>query len=159
MSDRTHMDAQQASRGLPSPRVWEPLILLSRLCLGYYIISAGWDIGAPELSDGWGSFYRSDLFQVNAEFLPESLAMLFGYTWPWLEIISGILLVIGLFGRVAAAVIAWLVLSIGIAVMTAGDFLPRHHTMVFFPFALILTVLGSGRYSVDALLRSRKLTK
>ena len=79
--------------------------------------------------------------------------MLFGYTWPWLEIISGIALTIGLFGRVAAAVIAWVVMSIGIALLTSGGLLPRHHTMVLFALALMLCVLGSGRYSVDAWLR------
>jgi uncharacterized membrane protein YphA (DoxX/SURF4 family) len=81
--------------------------------------------------------------------------VLFGYTRPWLEIISGFALSIGLFGRVVAAVIAWVVLSIGIALLTSGGFLPRHHTMVLFALALMLCVLGAGRYSVDAWLRRR----
>lgn len=129
---------------------------MSRLCLGWYMTNAGWSKVQPELSDGLGSFYRGGSFQSSSEVLPEVLAMVFGYAWPWLEMISGISLAIGLFGRAAAAVIAWLVLSIGIALLASGDLLPRHHTMVFFPLALMLCVLGPGWYSVDALLRSRR---
>ena len=49
----------------------------------------------------------------------------------------------------AAAVTAWLLLSIGTALLFSGELLPRHYLMVFIPAALLLCLFGPGRYSLD----------
>jgi hypothetical protein len=49
-----------------------------------------------------------------------------------------------------------LTLGIGIALLGAGDLLPRYHIMAFLPVALLLATHGPGRYSVDALLARRR---
>jgi uncharacterized membrane protein YphA (DoxX/SURF4 family) len=73
-----------------------------------------------------------------------------------LELITGFLLLIGLFTRVSAAVMTWIVLSILIALFYAGDALPRHELMVFVPVALLLAFYGPDRYSLDRLLFQRR---
>jgi uncharacterized membrane protein YphA (DoxX/SURF4 family) len=85
------------------------------------------------------------------------LAAPFGYAWPWMELTFGLLLILGFFARTTAAVVAWLLTSISIAMVSAGDeFLPRHYLMVFVPLALLLCVLGPGRFSVDRLFGRRR---
>jgi uncharacterized membrane protein YphA (DoxX/SURF4 family) len=133
------------------------IILLNRVSLGWYVMNAGSEKVQRELAGGAGAFLASDTFQRRSAILPESLAIPFGYAWPWLELISGFLLIIGLFARTTAAVVAWLLLSIAIALAFSGDeFLPRHYLMVFVPLALLLCVLGPGRYSVDRLRRTKR---
>ena len=61
-----------------------------------------------------------------------------------------------LFGRVAAAASAVIFASIGVALLGAGDLLPRHHLMVFLPVALLLATQGPGRYSIDAIAARRR---
>ena len=134
------------------------LILANRLALGWYVFNAGFEKVQREVSSGIGTFLRGGLFQDRSTILPEVLAVPFGYLWPWLEVVAGLLLVIGLFGRTAAAVNAWLLLSISIAMISTagGDFFPRHYLMVFVPLAMLLALTGPGRYSIDATIRRRR---
>ena len=133
------------------------IILLTRISLGWYVMNAGWEKVQRELAGGAGTFLRSDTFQRRSDILPEFLATPFGYMWPWLELSSGFLLIIGLFARTTAAVMAWLLLSITIAVVSSGDeFFPRHYLMVFVPLALLLCALGPGRYSVDSFRQAQR---
>ena len=134
----------------------QALILLNRVSLGWYVMNAGWEKVQRELAGGPGTFLAGDMFQRRSSILPEFLAVPLGYAWPWLELSTGLLLIIGLFARTTAAVMAWMLLSIAIALASSGDdFFPRHYLMVFVPLALLLFVLGPGRYSVDRL-RHRK---
>ena len=133
-------------------RYVQVIILLNRVSLGWYVMNAGSEKVQRELAGGAGSFLASDAFQRRSAILSDVLAIPFGYAWPWLELISGFLLIIGLFARTTAAVMAWLLLSIAIALTFSGDeFLPRHYLMVFVPLASLLCVLGPGRCSVDRL--------
>lgn len=130
----------------------QALILLNRVSLGWYVMNAGWEKVQRELASGTGTFLAGDMFQRRSSILPELLAVPFGYAWPWLELGTGLLLIIGLFARPTAAVMTWLLLSISIALaFSGGEFFPRHYLMVFVPLALLLFVLGPGRYSVDRL--------
>ena len=52
---------------------------------------------------------------------------------------------------------AWLLASIGTALLIGGGLFPRHYLMVFVPMALLLCLIGPGRYSLDRLIdTSRK---
>jgi putative oxidoreductase len=152
-------DGWQATPSVFSSHVWlDSILLLNRLSLGWYVMNAGWEKVRRELAGGPGTFHGSDAFQGRSAILPEFLALPFGYSWPWLELICGLLMIIGLFGRTTAAVTAWLLLSIGIALLFAGDgFFPRHYVMAFVPQALLLCLLGPGRYSIDRLIRPASL--
>src|SRR5688500_8967024 len=89
----------------------QALLLLNRVSLGWYVMNAGWEKVQRELASGPGTFFAGDLFQRRSSILPEFLALPFGYAWPWLELGTGLLVIIGLFARPAAAVMAWLLLS------------------------------------------------
>ncbi len=97
--ERPAMGAVQA---LPSGRLLDSLILLSRLSLGWYVLNAGWEKVQVEWSSGLGTFLFG-MFQRRSAFLPELLAVPLGYAWPWMETIFGSLLIIGLFSRTTAA--------------------------------------------------------
>ena len=134
------------------------VILLNRVALGYYVMNAGWEKVRREIDGGPGTFFASNTFQGRSTILPDFVAVPFGYAWPWMELIFGLMLLIGLFTRVAAAVTTWLLASITIAlVMTdRADFFPRHYLMVFVPLALLLFLLGPGPFSVDRLFGRRR---
>ena len=143
-------------QALPSGRLLDSLILLSRVSLGWYVLNAGWQKVQGELASGLGTFLLGNGFERRSAILPELLVEPLGYAWPWMETICGSLLVIGLFSRTTAAVTAWLLLSIGTALLFAGELLPRHYLMVFVPTALLLCLIGPGRYSLDRLIDSSR---
>ena len=147
--ERPAMGAVQA---LPSGRLLDSLILLNRLSLGWYVLNAGWQKVQEELGSGLGTFLFGNMFQRRSAILPELLAVPLGYAWPWMETICGSLLIMGLFSRTTAAVMAWLLTSIGTTELFAGELLPRHFLMVFVPAALLLCLIGPGRYSLDRLI-------
>ena len=136
-------------------RALGPFIFLSRLGLGWYVFHTGWAKVVGELQGGPGTFLASRVFQPRGEFLPGPLAALFGYTWPWLETLSGLLLLLGLFTRFSTLFMAALLACISVALVLTGEYFPQHHTMVVLPLALLLWVIGPGPYSLDAIMRGR----
>ncbi len=142
----------------PTHPVSSLVILLNRLSLGLYFAIAGWNKLLGEFRNGLGSFYRGDGFQgLQPLWLPDWIASPYGYALPWLELILGVLLVIGLFGRLAAMGIALVLASIAMAMLSKGTFFgdgpPFHHTGVFFTLAVMLMLVGPGGFSIDAFRR------
>ena len=131
--------------------------LLGRLALGWFFVLVGWSKVVSEWKDGLGSFYRSDTFQGRAPgWLPELIAMPYGYALPWAELVLGALLMLGLFTRWAAGLVTFLLLTIAIALLGTGELFPRHHVLIFFPLGLILWQAGADRLTLDAVIRGRK---
>ncbi|WP_268246262.1 MauE/DoxX family redox-associated membrane protein [Streptosporangium pseudovulgare] len=84
---------------------------VSRLVLAGVLIAAGWQkIGTPVLSVQAVEAY---------ELLPESLAKVVGYGLPILEIVVGVLLVVGLLTRVAGMISMLLMLAFVIGIASA----------------------------------------
>ncbi len=130
---------------------------LGRLALGWFFVLAGWGKVVNEVNNGVGSFYRGSGFQDrNPAWLPEVIAAPYGYALPWAELIGGALLLLGLFTRISAGLVAFILFTIGIALLDAGDLLPRHHVLVFFPLALLLWQAGADRLTIDYLIRRRR---
>jgi len=139
-------------------------LFLSRVVFGLYIGVSGAAKIKGEFDNGFGSFANSDFFQMlQPDWLPSQLATWYGYTLPWVEAVFGLLLVLGLFGRAASAVTFLIVVSIavakgfyawdsvpGLGVQFGGP--PFDSTVVYAAFLLLLTVVGPGRWSMDAVL-------
>ncbi|TQM75975.1 putative membrane protein YphA (DoxX/SURF4 family) [Thermopolyspora flexuosa] len=101
-----------ATAPLPLARVALPWVTtVARLVLAGVLIVAGWSkMGAPALS----------IQAVKAyELLPEAVAEIVGYVLPILEIVIGLLLVIGLLTRMAAIATAVLMLAFVIGIASA----------------------------------------
>ncbi len=101
--------APNRSRIVISALPW--VTTVSRLVLAGVLIVAGWGkIGTPVLSVQAVEAY---------ELLPESLATAVGYGLPILEIVVGVLLVVGLLTRAAGVISALLMLAFVIGIASA----------------------------------------
>jgi uncharacterized membrane protein YphA (DoxX/SURF4 family) len=97
---------------------------------------------------------------MATKFMSESLSRNYLTTLPFAELILGILLMVGLVTRFAAAVLALLLVSFTIAVGVPAAMgqlgeqvkLPFHPNIVFLGTALALMLCGPGWISVDRFL-------
>ena len=130
-------------------------LLLNRLSLGLLFFFAGVRKLIPAQED-------QTMFQKLAEFagfvasqapLPDMLGRAYGYALPFVELAAGGLLVIGVASRASAGVIALMLLSFMIAM--GLDLWPAQgpafsKELVLFTLAVMLTVTGPGRMSLDS---------
>ena len=128
------------------------VILLNRLSLGLFFALAGWHKIMAE--GGVQGFVEGFYKVVTPSWLPGFVATPFGYALPYIELIAGAMLVIGLFGRIAAIAIAFLLISISIALLGAGEFFsgpgPFHTNVILLTLSLVLVMTGSRGISIDA---------
>lgn len=127
------------------------LILLNRLSLGLYFLCAGVD----KIRAGMRSFVDGTFTTLRPLWLPDAIARPYGYALPILEVVFGGMLILGLVGRLTAAVVGLMILSYTIAIIDAGMFVPQsggpfHYNVIFITLAALLAVTGSGRLSLDA---------
>ena len=92
-----------------SPRVRDHVGLLARLVLGVVLVVAG----ALKIGNPLGAARAVQAYEV----MPFEVARWVGYALPWIEIVVGVLLVLGLFTRTSALLGTVLMLAfvIGIA--------------------------------------------
>lgn len=132
-------------------------LLLARLTLGAYMLIAGWNKLSADA--GLSGFVQGGVLKMRPEWLPESFAAPYGYALPFVELLTGLMLILGLFTRIAAGIMTLVLLSIAIAVVSAfgihsppekaaGSF---HHSILMVPFAFLIAVVGSGRLALDPL--------
>lgn len=148
--------------------LFDASLLFCRVTLGLYFSFAGYWKVRGEFANGFGSFYRGPFTGMKPGWLPDLLAAPYGYALPWIEMLLGLTLTIGLLGTLSAALVALVLLSIMIAQFGVGGLVafqgetykqpgPYHATVIFLSLAVLQTIAGPGRFSVDALLpRSRK---
>lgn len=122
------------------------VLLLNRLALGAYFTLAGW----AKLKAGPFTFATTEFFvKARPSWLPPPVHGAYGYALPFVEVAAGVLLILGLYARTAASVIALLlasfILALGVAPRAGGPF---EKNVVFFTLALLLVLLGPGRYAV-----------
>ncbi len=137
-------------------------LLLARVAVGLYFTLAGIPKVRGEISNGLGNFYRSSMFKsMQPAWLPDALAAPFGYALPWLEVILGIMLVLGLFTTIVAVLIGLILLSITIAAglqhgIRATPQGPFAHTYFMIVICLLLALLGPGVLALDRVVRRKK---
>ncbi|HEY0007201.1 MAG TPA: DoxX family protein [Tepidisphaeraceae bacterium] len=129
-------------------------LFLARLTLGLYMLLAGWE----KISAGVGTFISDNFMKLKPAWLPEMVAYPYAYALPFAELLTGLLLLLGLFTRISAGLIALMLLSIYIAQASkfgitglekAGP--PFQHSIVMFTMAFMIAIIGSGRLALDPL--------
>lgn len=129
-------------------------LLLARVLLGLYMLLAGWG----KMAGGVGKFVDGGFKSMTPAWLPEAIARPYGYVIPIAELLLGLMLILGLFSRIAAGLMTLVLLSISIALMTqfgvtGGDKAgpPFHHAYLLTVMSFMLAIIGSGRLALDPL--------
>lgn len=123
-------------------------LLAARVPLGLYFAIAGYgkivELG-PEV------FANTHLASAT-RYMPEGLAKGYLMSLPFIEVLVGATLVVGLLTRISAAIMLLLLVSFTIAFglnFDASGGPPFNSNLVFAGLALLLVCTGGGRASVD----------
>lgn len=135
--------------------------LIARATLGLYFVAAGVAKVEGELSNKIGHFYESSFSALQPAWLPEIVAAPYGYALPWVEVVVGAMLTLGLATRLSAILIALMLASFTVALVLAkgpsgGGPVAFHSNVVLIGLALLLISVGGGGISIDALFRGKK---
>jgi len=109
--------------------------------------------GVARLLGGPGHFVSTLTQQFRSTPLPQPVVAAFAYSLPWIEAVLGLLVLIGLFTRVALALGALLIL-----VLTFGSSLLQNWDVAGLQliyaavYAALLAWVSANRFSVDALI-------
>ena len=144
------------------PKLLYGALTLSRVALGLYFLLAGWGKVMGELRHGLGSFYRGPFSSLQPNWLPDLLAAPYGYTLPWLEVLFGVTLLLGLLSRLSAAVVTLMLISFTVALamklvidaQADDDSGPFKANYIMIALSLALMHAGS-RLSLDAFIWNR----
>ncbi|MEM1097850.1 MAG: DoxX family protein [Planctomycetota bacterium] len=132
-------------------------LFILRVAMGGYFTAAGVYKAIGEVQGGSGSFYEGNFKQLQPDWLPNVFAAPYGYALPWLEIVLGVMLVVGLFGRVSAALIGSMIVSFTVALALKLGWTaqppdapgPISGNYLQIAAYVALVALGPGRWSVD----------
>jgi uncharacterized membrane protein YphA (DoxX/SURF4 family) len=135
-------------------------LLLNRISLGLLFLLAGVRKLIPTVEAGlWEKWNGFAGYVASQAPLHEALGKAYGFALPPVEILAGLLLIIGLFSRVSAVVIALMLLSFIIAMGIAWwpvEGAAYDKNVIYFTLALLLAAAGAGKYSIDARRPARK---
>ncbi|HZL37886.1 MAG TPA: DoxX family protein [Tepidisphaeraceae bacterium] len=127
-------------------------LLLARLPMGLFFLLAGY----AKYSHGVGSFV-SKYGGAMPGWAPPEAGNFYMHAIPYLEVIVGILLIVGFLTRLCGLVGALMVLSYMIAVTGVRDAsLPFHPNSIYLGLLLMVFLVGPGRISLDHLLMGRR---
>ncbi len=138
---------------MKNERLHHLVLLLNRLTLGALFFLAGIKKLIPTADQSFVDMLTGFAEQVAGMApLPEPLGLAYGYALPFVEIVAGLLLALGLFTRVAAVVIALMLLSFMIEFGVAwwpdsGPVFDKN--VIYFTLALLLAVVGGGGWALD----------
>src|SRR4051794_28166633 len=132
------------------PGMWNVLLLVIRIWIGYRLIAASYS-SVVDIIFHPGE--RAFLIKWFGEELHFPMPLLVAFLAKGAELTGGIFLLIGLFTRISASIVAF---TMCIATVTAnlGEnfIIDGGFTISYFLFALIFLLWGAGKYSLDHLL-------
>ncbi|MFI4859188.1 MAG: DoxX family protein [Phycisphaerales bacterium JB063] len=143
-------------------------LLLTRITLGLYLTLAGWGKLMSEFNIGFGTFYKGGFSSSSPDWLPVWFGKPYGYALPWLEVLVGAMLILGLLTRFFAAGGFLMLASFtavkvigaqnitGIGADEKGIFTPNY-IMTAVYFLLIFT--GAGALSLDRVFFAKRKSK
>ncbi len=145
---------------------WENVsLLLLRLAIGFYFLLAGWGKVYAEFNEGFGHFYNTSFKALSPAWLPGFMGMPYGYALPWLEVLTGALLIVGLYTRWVATAMLLMLVSFTLALIifhnnitaqASGPGGPFHANYIMIAAVVALMVFGAGRVSVDSNFLNKK---
>ncbi len=124
-------------------------LLIERIPTGLLFIHAGW----MKIARMGISAFVNQASGTIPPWLPSPLGRSYLYALPWVELLTGILLVLGLFGRIAATIMSLVLISITIAVtgiIEPGKSISPNIIMLSITLGLVL--MGPGPWSLDSLI-------
>jgi uncharacterized membrane protein YphA (DoxX/SURF4 family) len=134
---------------LRSPAATNLGLLIARLPIGYIFTMAG----IIKIKGGIGAFVTQSAGSIPS-YLPEALGRAYLYALPIVELLLGVLLILGWFTRTAAFFTALVLLSIMMAVSgwkEAQAPMPMPNSnAVLFAVALLLFFAGPGSFALDS---------
>jgi thiosulfate dehydrogenase [quinone] large subunit len=128
---------------------------LLRAFLGFNIMMHG----ISRIISGPGTFAATLVQQFQATPMANGVVSGFGYALPWLELILGLMLLVGIFTRwvVVAGFVLLGVLTYGTALIQDWETTGLQLTYALV-YALLLAFVGWNRWSVDAWRAKHKIT-
>ncbi|MEM1353562.1 MAG: DoxX family protein [Planctomycetota bacterium] len=140
-------------------------LLGMRITVGLYMLLAGFGKVRGEISNGLGSFYRGPFKSMQPTWLPDAMALPYGYVLPWIEVLVGIMLILGLFTRLVGLAGLGMLVSFTIALIIKLDTIKAQPDGPGGPFSanyiqssayLLFVLVGAGNWSIDSLRLKRK---
>lgn len=127
----------------PSPLLPTAGLTFIRLAVGFFMIYHGWEIFNEEKMN---EYLRWDVFKNSQR------RKMLVYAGKAAELISGLLLFVGLFTRLASILLAGIMLYVSLFVGHGKIWYEDQHPFLFVLLALVFFFTGSGKLSVDQLL-------
>jgi putative oxidoreductase len=131
------------------PKTWNIILLIVRIWLGYRMMAAGYSSVIGILTSQEERNFFEKWFGTELHF---PMPVLMAFLAKGSEVLGGFLVLIGLFTKPAAALIAF---TMTVATLTANlgkDWvIDGGFTVSYTVFSLVLIVQGAGKYSLDYL--------
>lgn len=128
----------------PSCKIWhEPGMAFVRMMTGLFLAYHGWEIFNEQKMLDYAK-WLSDLHFPNAAFM--------SYLGKVAELVSGLLLTLGLFTRLAVVPLVATMLVISFGMGKGKIFYEDQHPFLFVLLGLVFFFAGPGKYSLDQLL-------
>ena len=135
-------------------RVWNIVLLLTRIWLGYRLFTASYSSVIGILTSPTERLFFQKWFGDELHF---PIPVVMAFLAKGAELSGGIFLLFGLYTRMAASLVAFTMIIATITANLGENWnIDGGFTVSYFFFALIFIVQGGGKYSLDYLISRRK---
>jgi putative oxidoreductase len=135
---------------LDTPTAADMGSLFARAPIGAYFVVQG----VQKIAHGLNGFVSANAKNVP-RLLPDRLGEAYLHLLPFIEIMAGGMLVLGIYTRLGGWLTSLMLISFMIAVTgIRGDGQPFHPNLIFLGITLLLAFVGGGGYSLDNALRA-----